>query len=142
MTGLIVLAVILAALVVLSLTTDVLDAFAPVVNSGSAVLAVAFVFCTFWDVHWDINHVILYGGRWFVRLIMVYYVFIYVIGVYFRDKLNWVLAFASLVLLVWYYCMNFPFPFSLYAGDGASNKWFVFFIFMLWIIKIFNVSSG
>jgi len=43
MTGLIVLAVILAALVVLSLTTDVLDAFAPVVNSGSAVLAVAFV---------------------------------------------------------------------------------------------------
>ena len=43
MTGLIVLAVILAALVVLSLMTDVLDAFAPVVNSGSAVLAVAFV---------------------------------------------------------------------------------------------------
>ena len=43
MTGLIVLAVILAVLVVLSLTTDVLDAFAPVVNSGSAVLAVAFV---------------------------------------------------------------------------------------------------
>ncbi len=43
MTGLIVLAVILAALVVLSLTTDVLNAFAPVVNSGSAVLAVAFV---------------------------------------------------------------------------------------------------
>ena len=43
MTGLIVLAIILAALVVLSLTTDVLDAFAPVVNSGSAVLAVAFV---------------------------------------------------------------------------------------------------
>ena len=43
MTGLIVLAVILAALVILSLTTDVLDAFAPVVNSGSAVIAVAFI---------------------------------------------------------------------------------------------------
>ena len=43
MTGLIVLAVILAALVVLSLTTNALDAFAPVLNSGSAVLAVAFV---------------------------------------------------------------------------------------------------
>ena len=43
MTGLIVLAVILAALVILSLTTDVLDALAPVLNSGSAVLAVAFV---------------------------------------------------------------------------------------------------
>ena len=49
MTGLIVLAVILAALVVLSLTTDVLDAFAPVVNSGSAVLAVAFVAGVFVD---------------------------------------------------------------------------------------------
>ena len=105
-----------------------------------SVLAVAFVFCTFWDVHWDINHVILYGGRWFVRLIMVYYVFIFVIGVYFRDKLNWVLAFASLALLVWYYCMNFPFPFSLYAGDGVSNKWFVFFIFMLFGTRMGTIN--
>ncbi len=43
MAALIVIMIILAALVVLTLTTDVLDAFAPVINSGSAVLAVAFI---------------------------------------------------------------------------------------------------
>ena len=43
MVAMIIVGVILAVLVVLSFTTDVLGAFAPVVNSGSAVIAVAFV---------------------------------------------------------------------------------------------------
>ena len=43
MVGLIITLIVLAAIVVLSLTTDVLEAFAPVVNSGSAVIACAFV---------------------------------------------------------------------------------------------------
>ena len=43
MTGVIIALVALAAVVVLSLTTDVLEIFAPVVNSGSAVIAVAFI---------------------------------------------------------------------------------------------------
>ena len=43
MAGIIIVLIILAVLVVLSLTTDVLGTFAPVVNSGSAVIAVAFI---------------------------------------------------------------------------------------------------
>ena len=43
MTGLIIALVLLAVIVVLSYTTNVLDAFAPVVNSGSAVIAFAFI---------------------------------------------------------------------------------------------------
>ena len=43
MTGLIIALAALAGIVVLALTTDVLDVFAPVVNSGSAVIAVAFI---------------------------------------------------------------------------------------------------
>ncbi len=43
MAGLIITLIALAAIVVLSLTTNVLDVFAPVVNSGSAVIAVAFI---------------------------------------------------------------------------------------------------
>ena len=43
MAAMIIVGVILAVLVVLSFTTDVLGTFAPVVNSGSAVIAVAFV---------------------------------------------------------------------------------------------------
>ena len=43
MTGMIIALAALAAVVVLSLTTDVLEIFAPVLNSGSAVIAVAFI---------------------------------------------------------------------------------------------------
>ena len=43
MTGMIIALVALASVVVLSLTTDVLEVFAPVLNSGSAVIAVAFI---------------------------------------------------------------------------------------------------
>ena len=43
MAGLLIALIALAVIVVLSLTTDVLDAFAPVVNSGSAVIAFAFI---------------------------------------------------------------------------------------------------
>lgn len=43
MTGMIIALLALAAVVVLSLTTDVLEIFAPVLNSGSAVIAVAFI---------------------------------------------------------------------------------------------------
>ena len=43
MAGLIITLIVLAALVALSYTTDVLEAFAPVINSGSAVVAFAFV---------------------------------------------------------------------------------------------------
>ena len=105
------------------------------------VFAVAILFCTFWGVHKDINQIILFGGRWFVTLIMVYYVFIYFIGVFLRDKLNWVLAMASLVLVAWYYIMDFSFPFSLYADNGFKNKWFLFFIFMLFGTRVGMMSS-
>ena len=43
MAGMIIALAALAAIVILSLTTDVLDAFAPVINSGSAVVAAAFI---------------------------------------------------------------------------------------------------
>lgn len=104
------------------------------------VFAVAILGCTFWGVHRDINTILLSGGRWFVTLIMVYYVFIYFIGVFFRNKLNWVLAFASLALIVWFYCMDFTFPFSLYADNGVRNKWFLFFLFMLFGTKVGTMS--
>ena len=94
-----------------------------------SVFALAIVLCTFFNEHLDINYIILYGGRWFITLIMVYYVVLYFVGVYFREKLNWVMAFSILVLLVWYYAFaGVKFPF---ANDELSNKWLLYFMFML-----------
>lgn len=93
-----------------------------------SVFAIAIVLCTFFDEWHTINDIIINGGRWFVTLIMVYYVFLYFIGVFFRDKLNWVMAFAILATIVWFYVTGMTYPF---ADDGLSSKWFLYFMFML-----------
>lgn len=92
------------------------------------VFAVAIVFNTFFDEWHTINDIIINGGRWFVTVIMVYYVLLYFIGVYFRNKLNWVMALALLVPCVWYYTCGSQFPF---ADDSLTSKWFLYFMFML-----------
>lgn len=94
-----------------------------------SVFALAIVICTFFNEHPDINYILIYGGRWFITLIMVYYVVLYFVGVFFRDKLNWVMAFSILALLVWYYTFaGIKFPF---ANDDLSSKWLLYFMFML-----------
>jgi peptidoglycan/LPS O-acetylase OafA/YrhL len=95
------------------------------------VFAVAIVLCTFFDYRPDINYIILYGGLWFVTCIMVYYVIIYFIGVYFHDRLTWVLVAAALAFCILYYCLKVPFPYSLYADDVMELKRYLYFIFML-----------
>ena len=47
MARIIILLAVLAGVVIMAFTTNVLDVFAPVVNSGSAVVAVAFVAALF-----------------------------------------------------------------------------------------------
>ena len=95
------------------------------------VFAVAIVLCTFFDYRPDINYIILYGGLWFVTCIMVYYVIIYFIGVYFSDRLNWVLAIVAVAFCALYYARVDFFPYSLYADDVLELKRFLYFVFML-----------
>lgn len=95
------------------------------------VFAVAIVLCTFFDYRPDINYIILYGGLWFVTCIMVYYVIIYFIGVYFHDRLTWVLVAVALAFCILYYCLKVPFPYSLYADDVMELKRYLYFVFML-----------
>lgn len=106
------------------------------------VLATAIVFCTIWGIKHDINYIILFGGRWFVTVIMVYYVFLYFVGLYFRDKINWVLLFTSIVFVTWYFLIDTPFPFSLYADDRLKYKWILYFIFMLFGAKMGMTALG
>ncbi len=98
-----------------------------------SVLAVAIVLCGFFGEQHDIIDIIVNGGRWFVTLIMVYYVALYFIGVYCRDKLNWVMGAAVLAIGLWYFLGDVKYPF---ANDGLSSKWFLYFIFMLFGSKV------
>lgn len=94
-----------------------------------SVLALAIVSCTFFGSHADINFIILHGGRWFVTGIMVFYVFLFFIGVYLRDRLNWVMLALVALGFVWYFATERPA--SLFGDEHYMARWVFYFIFML-----------
>lgn len=96
-----------------------------------SIFAFAIVACTIFGLRNDINWIILQGGGWFISYIMVYYVFIFFVGLYFREKVNWVLAFVVLCTIICFYAINRPFPFNMYGDNRYPVKYFIFFIFML-----------
>ena len=93
------------------------------------VFAVAVIECTFWDVHHDINYIILYGGGWFVSCIMIYYVVIYFIGIWMRQQAKWLIVAVSLSAFAWFLMIERDFPFNMYGYHYL--KWLVYFNFML-----------
>lgn len=107
-----------------------------------AILAVAIVKCTFFDFHRDINWIILHGGRWFITYIMVYYVFIYFIGLYCRKRLNWVLLLVSAIVFAWFFLMDRSFPFNMYGDERIRLTWPLYFIFMLFGAKVGMMSQS
>lgn len=105
------------------------------------VLAVAIISCTIWGVHHDINTILVYGGGWFVTCIMIYYVFIYFIGKYMRDKVLIILVMVSLASVVWFFSLERVFPFNMYGTDGGYLKWLLYFNFMLLGAKLGEKKS-
>lgn len=95
------------------------------------VLAMAILMRLYFNEQADIVSIILYGGGWFVSCIMVYYVIIYFVGLYCKDKINWVIAAISLGVIAWFYIIDRPFPFSMYSSDSVHMQWVLCFVFML-----------
>ena len=79
------------------------------------VLAIAIIKCTFFGSDATINKIILHGGGWFVSCIMIYYVFIFLIGLYARKHINLIIVLVSLASCVWFFTLERPFPFNMYG---------------------------
>lgn len=105
-----------------------------------SVFAVSIVLCTFTVLKYDINTVILHGGQWFVTVIMVYYVFLYLIGLYLRERIDWVLGIVVVALFVWFYMTDFPPYFNLFGNDYIRYKWILYFVFMLFGARVGMMS--
>lgn len=95
------------------------------------VFAMAILLRLYFNEHADIVSIILYGGGWFVTCIMVYYVFIYFIGLYCKEKISWVIAAVSLGIIAWFFMIERPFPFTMYSDESIHMKWVLYFAFML-----------
>ncbi len=94
-----------------------------------SVLALAIVSCTFFNTRHDINFIILHGGRWFVTGIMVFYVFLFFIGVYLRDRLNAVMLALIAAGSVWFFASGMPA--GMFGNEQYQVRWVYYFLFML-----------
>ena len=79
---------------------------------------------------YDMFHVLLYGGEWFVSCIMLYYIVLYFIRRFFVERLNWCYAVVAVVLRVWYIGF-YDHNNYIYIYKNTYIKWLFFFFFML-----------
>lgn len=94
-----------------------------------SIIAVAFLGAIFFNVHRDVVDIALAHGYWFVACIMLYYIAIFFIGSYLKDKINLIALLVALGTAVWFYFAYRAPGFSMYGGHYI--RWLLFFDFML-----------
>lgn len=105
------------------------------------VLAIAIIKCSLFDINLNIIDIILHGGGWFVSCIMTYYVFIYLIGLYLREKVSLIIIIVSLASCLWFFSVERTFPFDIYYyKDSGYLDWLIYFNFMLLGAKIGSLN--
>ena len=91
------------------------------------LITVALLACLFFDVHWDMIDIVLAKRYWFVSCIMLYYIAIFFVGSYFKDRILSIGILVALGTAVWFF---YETPgFSMYGGHYI--RWLLFFDFML-----------
>lgn len=94
------------------------------------VFAAAIIGCLFFDRHPDIIGIIFRCG-WFITCIMVYYVVIYFVGSYFKDKIYLVSAIVLVATGVWFFLEYQKPDFYMFNLEGSRICLLYFFVFML-----------
>lgn len=94
-----------------------------------SIFAWAILQAFMFGYHYDIEDIILHGGRWFVSCIMIYYIILYFIHCYCINHLQWILGMVIVACGGWFLMSDTPNDYTMY-GIGYF-KWFHFFIFML-----------
>ena len=104
------------------------------------IIAVAILGCLFFETHWDMIDIILSRRYWFVSCIMLYYVAIFFVGSYFKDKILHISILVALGTAVWFYFACQTPNFSMYSGHYI--RWLLFFVFMLFGAKVGTLTES
>ncbi len=110
-----------------------------------SIFAVAILACIFFDFHADIVDIILTRKYWFISCIMLYYIAIFFIGVYCKDKIHLIALLVFIGSAAWFYMMYQEPKFTLYGNRYAGGvnyvRWLLFFNFMLLGAKMGALSK-
>lgn len=98
------------------------------------LIAVAILDSLFFATHWNMVDIILARRYWFVSCIMLYYVAIFFVGSYLKDKLSYIAILVALGTAVWFYFVYQTLGFTMYGSHYI--RWLLFFIFMLFDAKM------
>lgn len=93
-----------------------------------SILAWAFVLSLLGLRQFTFIEIVLGGGCWFIKCIMIYYIVLYLIRKYFPEKPKIPFLLVGLIILVWYYFEDSSF-FFMY--NQTYFKWAHYFLFML-----------
>lgn len=104
-----------------------------------SIIAVAFLGALFFNVHRDVIDITLASGYWFVACIMLYYVAIYFVGTYFKNKIFIISVIVAAGTAVWFYFACQTPGFSIYGGHYI--RWLLFFVFMLLGAKLGTMTE-
>lgn len=104
------------------------------------IFAVAILGCLFFDTHWDMIDIIVARRYWFVSCIMLYYVVIFFVGSYFKERMFLIAVLVALGTAVWFYFLYHLPNFSLYA-EHLYIRWLLFFVFMLLGAKMGTMAN-
>lgn len=103
------------------------------------IFAVAIFGCLFFETHWDMIDIVLAKRYWFVSCIMLYYVAIFFVGSYFKNKIFLISVLVALGTAVWFSFVYQTPDFSMYGGHYI--RWLLFFVFMLLGAKVGTMAK-
>ncbi len=104
-----------------------------------SIIAVAFLGALFFNVHRDVIDITLASGYWFVACIMLYYVAIFFVGAFFKNKIFIISVLVAVGTAVWFYFACQTPGFSIYGGHHI--RWLLFFVFMLLGAKLGTMTE-
>ena len=105
-----------------------------------SIIAVAILGCLLFSTHWDILDIIVARRYWFISCIMLYYIAIFFVGSYFKEKIILISLIVAFGTAVWFYFVYQAPGFSMYGGHYI--RWFLFFIFMLFGAKLGTIAKN
>lgn len=103
------------------------------------LFAVAIIACLFFETQWNIMDIIFANHYWFISCIMLYYIVIFFVGSYFKDRIMLIGILIALGAAVWFYFAQDTPYFSIYGGHHI--RWLLFFNFMLFGAKIGSMAE-
>lgn len=105
-----------------------------------SIISAAFLGCLFFSINWNVIDITLARPYWFIACIMLYYIAIYFIGSYLKNRIILISLFVAAGTAIWFYFASQSDGFSIYGGHYI--RWLLFFIFMLFGAKLGTITEG